>query len=217
MTSKTPEMLTDTALIKAMEGVLLDIENDLKLTAPLDAYLAGGMAVYLYTANRVTTDIDLEFNRRKVALTRNFTREAVLDDGSREEVFLDTNYSNTYAMLHEDYQDDALPVKTSLKFLRLKVLTPVDLAVSKIARFAGQDQEDIRALAAAGLFTSQELRARAEEAVANYVGNHDSLRTSINLAVKLVEGVEALNAPLVVPPSPPGGGSNGGSGTRLRI
>lgn len=200
-----------------MVGVLQDVEKDLDLKAPIDAYLAGGMAVYLYTPSRVTTDIDLEFNVRKIAITKNFTREAVLEDGSKELVFLDTNYNSTYAMLHDRYQEDSLPVETSLKMLRLHVLSPVDLAVSKIARFHERDQMDIRSLAEARLFTSEELRTRVQEAVANYVGNHDSLQTSINLAVRLVEGVEVELAARGDNQGRPEGGAAGGNGIRFRI
>ena len=38
--------------------------------------------------------------------------------------------------MHEDYTKDAVPIEFGLKWLLLYVLSPVDLAVSKIARWA---------------------------------------------------------------------------------
>ena len=69
----------------------------------------------------------------------------------------------------------------------VRAFAPVDLAVSKIARFAQHDQEDMRALAHAGLITADEVRVRAEQALGNYVGNLASVRTSIELACKLIK------------------------------
>ena len=63
---------------------------------------------------------------------------------------------------------------------------PLDLAVSKISRFAEQDRADITALARRGLIGEASLRRRALEALTYYVGNLDSVKTSIDLACDLV-------------------------------
>jgi hypothetical protein len=60
----------------------------------------------------------------------------------------------------------------------LFVLSPVDLAVSKIARLADNDREDIQALVRLGLTTAQAIEQRATSALAGYVGNH-SLSASL--------------------------------------
>jgi hypothetical protein len=67
---------------------------------------------------------------------------------------------------------------------------PLWLAASKISRFSSQDREDITALARRGLIRSGALRGRAEQAVGGFIGNVDPLRTSIDLACRLVEDVE---------------------------
>ncbi len=66
-------------------------------------------------------------------------------------------------------------------------LSPVDLAVSKLSRYEVVDQEDIRALAAAGLVTADVVRTRAEEALGAYVGNLARIKNSIKLACKLID------------------------------
>jgi hypothetical protein len=57
--------------------------------------------------------------------------------------------------------------------LAVKLLTPLDLAVSKLSRFSEQDQLDIRALAREWLIDATQLRRRAEEALPDYVGKLD--------------------------------------------
>lgn len=66
---------------------------------------------------------------------------------------------------------------------------PLDLAVSKLARFNGQDQDDIRALARAGLLRSDDLRRRAEEALPDSVGNISRIRGSIDSACRMVDAI----------------------------
>lgn len=56
-----------------------------------------------------------------------------------EEFFLrglKSDYNSSFALMHEDYTKDAVPIEFGLKWLLLYVLSPVDLAVSKIARWA---------------------------------------------------------------------------------
>jgi len=73
---------------------------------------------------------------------------------------------------------------------RIFVLQPVDLAISKLARFGEIDRKDILRLAEDGLITSNELRKRAEAALPAYVGNPDSVRASLDLACRDIEALE---------------------------
>jgi hypothetical protein len=70
------------------------------------------------------------------------------------------------------------------------LLSALDLAIGKISRFSSQDRDDMLTLARHGLIRSAPLRKRAEEAAQAYVGNVDTLRTSIDLASRIVEDVE---------------------------
>jgi hypothetical protein len=110
-------------------------------------------------------------------------------DGHARLLYFDTQYNDTYALLHEHAYDDAVLLEVpgiDRKRLDLRLLSPLDLAVSKLSRFEGNDQEDIAALARAGLLDETRLRQRAEEALPSYVGNIARVRTSILLAQKLV-------------------------------
>jgi hypothetical protein len=65
--------------------------------------------------------------------------------------------------------------------VELRVLSPVDLAVSKVARFSEQDRADIRALAAEGFFSAEELRVHAVEAMRDFIGDKRVLMMSLEL------------------------------------
>lgn len=181
---------TRTALADGLRDLLKKLEERLSLSKPLNVYLAGGMAVHLYTASRVTTDVDAEFGGR-VLIPNDLMVEVTLEDGSSQVIYFDTNYNSTFALMHEDHQDDAIPVDLGLENIRVYVLSPVDLAVSKIARFADNDREDIQGLVRLGLTTADEIEKRATSAVAGYVGGQSILLLNIRDAVALARAAEA--------------------------
>jgi Nucleotidyltransferase of unknown function (DUF6036) len=148
------------------------------------------MAVHLYTANRVTTDVDAEFGA-KVLLPNDLMVEITLEDGSPQVIYLDTNYNASFALMHEDHQDDAQMLDLGLKHIRLFVLSPVDLAVSKIARLADNDRDDIQALVRLGLTNAQAIEQRATSALAGYIGNQNMLRLNVRDAVALARAAQA--------------------------
>jgi hypothetical protein len=191
--SKTPAFHVHTALADGLRALLAKIDRQLE--RPLNAYIAGGMAAHLYTANRVTTDVDAEFGER-VLIPDELMVEITLEDGSPQVIYLDKNYNSTFALMHEDYLDDAIPVDMGLKWLRVHVLSPVDLAVSKIARLEDNDREDIRALVRHGLVTADEIERRANEAAVAFVGDtrrlHMNIRDAIALARQTEQGGAAL-------------------------
>ena len=165
------------------------LEVRLELDRPLTIFLAGGMAVHLYTAKRVTTDIDAEFSAR-VVVPSDLCVQVNLPDGSTEDIYFDSNFSTTLGLIHENYQDDSVPVDLGLQHITLRVLSPVDLAVSKISRLADPDKEDIRDLVLAGLTGADEIAARAEEALGSYIGNTSSLRLNIRNAIEIARKAE---------------------------
>jgi hypothetical protein len=185
MMPRSPTFHTNTALANGLRELFKQLAHRLALQSPVNVYLAGGMAVHLYTGNRVTTDVDAEFGCR-VFLPHDVVVEVTLEDGAPKVVYLDTNYNPGFALMHEDYREDSIPVDLGIEQIRLHVLSPVDLAVSKIARFADNDKEDIVALARLGLITAEELEQRATNALNGYVGGQEMLRSNIRDAVALV-------------------------------
>ncbi len=163
-----------------------------KRVLPIKMYVAGGAALHFYTGERTSKDIDAAFSHR-IVLPENLEVSYRDADGAARLLYFDRQYNDTFALMHEDAREDSLPL--TLKgidpsVLDVRLLSPVDLAVSKISRFSAQDREDIAALARHGLIRSTAVRTRAEEALSGYVGNLDTLRTSIRLACRIVEDVE---------------------------
>lgn len=188
--SKELILHTHTALAEGLRELLRQLQERLALRSPVNVFLAGGMAVHLYTANRVTTDVDAEFGSR-VFIPNDLIVDVTLEDGTHESVYFDTNYNSTFALMHEDYLDDAIPLDLGVAQIRLYVLSPLDLAVSKIARFADNDKEDIAAMVRLGLTTADEIEQRATSALAGYVGGQAMLLLNLRDAVALARRVEA--------------------------
>lgn len=179
-----PVFHTRTALANGLRELFTQLETRLSLRNPLSVYLAGGMAVHLYTARRVTDDVDAEFGGR-IAIPGDLVVEVMLEDGRSQGIYIDTNYNSTFALLHEDYQTDALPVDLGVGHMHVRVLSPVDLAVSKIARLADNDREDIRELVCLGLTTPEAIEERANSALGGFVGGEAMLRMNIRDAVAI--------------------------------
>ena len=184
-----PIFHTHTALAEGLRELFKQLEQRLALGRPLNVYLAGGMAVHLYTADRVTTDVDAEFGGR-VHLPNDLMVEVMLEDGTPQVVYLDTNYNSSFALMHEDYLDDAIPIDLGVDQIRVHVLSPVDLAVSKIARFADNDKEDIAALVRLGLTSADAIEQRATSALAGYIGGQAMLKLNVRDAVALARREE---------------------------
>jgi hypothetical protein len=164
-----------------------------KRALPIRMYVAGGAALHFYTGERVTQDIDAAFSKR-IALPDKLDVSYRDADGAARLLYLDRQYNDTLALIHEDAYRDSEPLALpgfQPDVLDVRLLTPTDLAVSKISRLTSQDREDIAALARRGLVQSASLRTRAEQAVANFVGDTARLRGNIETARRIVADVEA--------------------------
>lgn len=179
--------------VRAFTEIIKRIEADVaegarRLKRPIAMYVAGGAAQMFYTGTRVTRDIDAAFSHR-VKLSDDLEIGYRDASGQASLLFLDRQYNETFGLIHENAHDDAIPLALTgvdPQILDVRLFSPLDLAVSKIARLADHDRADIASLAAHGLITADAVRRRAEEAVLNYVGNMKVLATSIKLACDLV-------------------------------
>jgi hypothetical protein len=154
---------------------------------PITMYLAGGMAVNFYCGTRYTEDVDAFYTHRvHVGPCEVSYRHK---DGNPSFLYLDNNYNPTFGLLHENHDRDAVEwtgIGNEKRKIHLYVLSPVDLAVTKISRYSTQDREDILALARAGLFSADQLRDRAMEALGDYIGDRAPVMTSIELMCRQI-------------------------------
>lgn len=155
-------------------------------------YVAGGAALHFYTGERVSRDVDAAFSHR-IALPENLEVAYRDADGAARLLYFDRQYSDTLALMHEDAYDDSVALALDgidASILDVRLLSALDLAISKISRFSSQDRDDIASLARRKLITSIRLQRRAEEAMSGYVGDLTRLAGSIELARRIVADVE---------------------------
>lgn len=182
--------------IAAFRELVIRIERSLagipKRQLPVRMYVAGGAALHLYTGARVSRDIDAVFSRR-IALPGDLEIAYDDADGAARLLYFDRQFNETFALMHEDAHKDSRRLvldDNDPKILEVRLLSPLDLAVSKLGRFSTQDREDLATLARRRLIDSASLRRRADEALAAYVGDTERVRGSIALACRIVMDIE---------------------------
>jgi hypothetical protein len=168
-----------------------------KRSLPIKMYVADGAAMHFYTGERMSNDVDAVFSKR-IALPGDLEVAYQDPDGAARLLYFDRQYNDTFALMHEDAHDDSVPLALKgidASILDVRLLSALDLAVSKISRFSSQDRDDITALGKHGLIKAAAVRRRSEQAIENYVGNLDTLKGAINLACRILEDAEQRNSP----------------------
>jgi hypothetical protein len=162
-----------------------------KRSLPIKMYVAGGAAMHFYVGERVSNEVDAVFSKR-FSLPSDLEVAYQDPDGAARLLYFDRQYNDSFALMHEDAHDDSVPLTLrhiDSSVLDVRLLSALDLAVSKISRFSSQDRDDITTLAKHGLIKSSMLRRRSLEAMKNHVGNVDTLRSTIEFACRIVEHV----------------------------
>lgn len=155
---------------------------------PVRMYVAGGAALHFHTGERVSVDVDAVFSRR-IALPDGLDVAYQDENGAARLLYFDRQYNDTLGLMHEDAHADSLPLTLEgidSRVLDVRLLAPVDLAVSKLGRYSTQDRADIAAVARRGLLHADALEKRALQALGGYVGDTRRLRGKIADAVRLV-------------------------------
>jgi hypothetical protein len=175
---------TDTDLATGLKQLVIRLQAALELKTPIQMFIAGGMAVHLYTASRVTTDVDAEFSKRFV-----IPEDILVETAEGNMLYLDVAYNSSFALMHENYLQDAIRVPIDGDLIEVFVLSPVDLIVSKIARLSGPDLGDIESIIKTLRITPDEIEQRATEALAGYVGGIRNVKLNLREVLKLAHAV----------------------------
>ena len=189
-----PEYLA--AFTELVQRIAAPLRELPRRTLPIKMYVAGGAAMHLYTGERVSNDVDAVFSKR-IVLPSDLEVAYQDPDGAARLLYFDRQYNDTLALMHEDAHDDSVPLTLKgidASILDVRLLSALDLAVSKISRFSSQDRDDIATLGKHGLIKSAALRRRSEQAMGNYVGSLDTLKGAVNLACRIVEDAERRNS-----------------------
>ena len=191
MSRRAVQIKADPGYWRAFAELMSRIEaglGDYKGVA-VPVYVAGGAASHIYTGSRLSADVDATLGRR-LLLPDDLQIMYKAEDGKHRTLYFDRQYNESLGLMHEDAHADSVSIDVpgvNRKRLDVRILSPVDLAVSKLARYADPDQQDIGALARAGLLDSGRLRQRAEEALGGYIGRVSEVRVSIDQACRMVD------------------------------
>ena len=189
-----PEYLA--AFTELVQRIAAPLRELPKRALPIKMYVAGGAAMHFYTGKRISNGVDAVFSRL-IALPSDLEVAYQDPDGAPRLLYFDRQYNDTFALMHEDAYDDSVPLtlkRIDASVLDVRLLSALDLAVSKISRFSSQDRDDITTLAKHGLIKSAALRRRSEKAMENYVGNLETLKGVIDLACRIVQDAEQRNS-----------------------
>jgi hypothetical protein len=185
-----PKLHLDTPLARAVCELFQRLEQRITFKKNVNVYLGGGMAVYLYTAERLTTDVDIEI-AGKVSIPSDLTVDITSEDGIRNTVYFDTNFHTSLGLIQENYEEEAIPLDFGLKHLNLRVLAPCDLVLTKIDRFNERDKEDIASLVRHGLTTSDQIEQTGMSSLVDYVGGRDLVVMNLREAIAIAREVES--------------------------
>jgi hypothetical protein len=158
---------------------------------PVRMYLAGGLAVNYFCGTRYTGDIDASFSHRILLQDEELAFTYLKRDGSRALLYFDRNYNPMFGLLHEAHEADSVEwtgIGNEKRMVQLRVLCPVDLIVSKIARFSYQDQSDILDVARVSELRFGEVEERALQAMADYVGNREPVLANLRVLKRRMTG-----------------------------
>lgn len=175
MTSPDFYLHTDTPVARAFAqmverlSTLWDLQNQ---GQDVHMYVSGGMAMHLYTGTRIPTDVDVEFMER-VVVPSAAQVTCTTEHGQSLDLRIDATHHHAQCLLHEWHRHDAIAISHLQGRLSVYVLSPVDVATSKLLRWNDRDQQDVFELMQLNLISLQDLEQRANGAAKHFqAGKH---------------------------------------------
>lgn len=178
------------AVLKLFEQLSRIAEDEYEDLEPgsVKAYVFGGAAVHIYTNSRGSHDVDVEFDALPKLESDDVYVKYVDSDGEEKALTFDSTFSPVLGPLHEDYIVNAVPLSESGdSVIWVYLVSALDLAVSKLGRFADHDKADIVALAESDYFTIDEFEGHALEALGYFVGGVGQARVSLEQAIRAIK------------------------------
>ena len=112
-----PVLRPDAEYQKAFAQIMSRIERALGPKRPLKPVVvcvAGGAAMHFYTGDRFTNDIDAKILARVMLDPQDLQVAYRGNDGHTRLLYFDTQYNDSFALLHHGAYDDARPIVLSL-------------------------------------------------------------------------------------------------------
>ncbi|MFO7750151.1 MAG: DUF6036 family nucleotidyltransferase [Desulfobacteraceae bacterium] len=171
-----------TPFAKGAKKIFKKIDESLPdLGQPIQTFIAGGVAVHLWTAYRVSIDVDTMFSHN-IHIPQDLNVFYLDENHESQIIQFDYTYSPTFGLLHPDFKERTVPLaEKSCRNIQLNVLSPVDLAITKLSRFAEKDQEDIQRLINFDLLGDPDsFEELVEDALSYYIGDDTMIKFNID-------------------------------------
>jgi hypothetical protein len=182
---KAPHLHTDRPIFRAAKELIRLTESTIqgRLDRPVQLIMTGGAAMALYSPTRSSNDVDAIFSHR--IILPDVLVPYMSEQGEKRALTWDRNYSPVLGLMHPDAENDAIFVAQSPdhKF-DILVLSPLDLAVSKLGRYADNDKDDIQELYESRLLSPKDLEVRTAEAMLYFVGDLGQVHHNLTLAME---------------------------------
>ncbi|MCX6821484.1 MAG: DUF6036 family nucleotidyltransferase [Candidatus Aenigmarchaeota archaeon] len=153
---------------------VLDKESTKKITL----VAAGGTAMTLLDMKTSTIDIDFTIPNQYVQEFEDVLKK--VPHGFRIDYW--TNGMVFSQILPDDYLKKSIPIKTSLKNIKLRALHPVDIVITKIGRLDERDLQDIKVCIENFKLTKNQIKSRSEHV--EYVGHENGYRINLEHVMK---------------------------------
>ena len=147
---------------------------DGKLKKKIVLIAVGGTAMTLLGLKPSTRDVDFCISSED---KEHF--EKLLDDEFKVDIFVDGYIFSE--QLPNDYGEKSKEI-LPMENITLKALSPVDIVITKAARFNARDEEDIKAISK--YVKKEELVRRFEDVVDSYAGDERDYRRHIEIILK---------------------------------
>ena len=157
------------------------------LSEPIHAWLAGGFAVHFHTGYRISDGVDIKWSHKFLIPPdmQTFEMDAPGSAAGVGIVVMDGSFTDVMGSFPPEWEERSREVHR-FDNLVLHVIDPVDLAVSKVARFSERDREDIQVLAERGLIDPGTFAMRLKEAFDHFVGDMTLVQYNVRDAKEIV-------------------------------
>ena len=195
------ELFLDTPLSKAVFALLKQLNDEIEIQLTdtdkaglVKVYIFGGCAVHMYTNARGSNDLDVEVEAAEkldvhslvVELDTVYFTDPV--DGFSQLDLDDTFQIGITPVVSPDYQERAIALNEGEQKLHIYLVSPLDIAISKLSRCATDDIKDIVEMFKSGRFSLDDFKDAAKEAH-DYTATPDSLQRNIDHVILELESV----------------------------
>lgn len=160
----------------------------------INVYIAGGGAMSFYDSTRHTLDINVKIDK-KILIPRIQLTQSDMILTNMQKLYVDENFHPQFFIMSENYMNNAIPVdifkyeKDNVVIIKPYIFSPIDMILSKLARWAPNDQRDVRLLIENNFVIKEHLEDEMEWALIEYIGNINMLKFNMNECLEMFQNV----------------------------